>query len=274
MKKVLFGLAVSLILTVAHGQTEKINQIDSAGKQHGKWIVYLDYYWKTVKDSNEAVYYRYTYFDHGINTIRMGSRGSKGWKFEPATDTAGQKGKVKILDGEYKSFDKKGQLKFIQVFDKGEYVSYKEFNKSGKLYTRFDYKKKLNNEPNTYAIYIHRKNGDVECYYMSKGKYGWMAYGSPSDSVAKDTLKTIGDSTFATISYYLNGKLIGRQDKISVKAIGQSGQAPFKILHGQSTTWYYNGQKKSEGQFYYGKKTGQWKYWNKNGKEIQPKESS
>ena len=47
-------------------QTEKINQFDNQNKKNGKWIVYLDQKWNKV-DSSKAIYYRYTWYDHGIN---------------------------------------------------------------------------------------------------------------------------------------------------------------------------------------------------------------
>ena len=172
-----------------------------------------------------------------------------------------------MLNGEYKSYDKNSKLKFINVFNNGEYVQYKEYDKNGKMVTRIEYSKSPNYLPNTYLIYIYPKNGDLLCYYVPKNLSGHMAYGILADSTTRDTMKIVGDSTFATITYYLNGKMVGKQDKISVKQKGQAEPASYKIVHGHSTTWYYNGQKRSDGEYYYGKKIGEWHYWDKNGKE-------
>jgi hypothetical protein len=262
-------LIIFLFLTTifSYGQDEKVNQYDSIGKKHGKWVEYLDYYWNVKKDSSKAVYYRYTWYDHGLNTIQMGNRGRRGWKFEPVADTNGLNGKPKLLNGEYRSYDKNGQLRFFNVLDKGNYVLYIGYGKSGETKMKIEFMKRLNNIPHTYAMYIYKNDGDLLCYYMSKGpRGGWLAYGSHADSTSRDTLKIAGDSTFVTVHYFLNGKVVGKQDKISIKEPGKT--TPRRIMHGNSITWYYNGQKKSEGYFQYGKKTGEWKYWHKNGKEA------
>ena len=40
------------------------------------------------------------------------------------------------------------------------------------------------------------------------------------------------------------------------------------LHHGISTTWFPSGNKRSEGKYEFGLKTGEWKYWSKEGKEI------
>lgn len=254
----------------SYSQTVSINQLDSAGKKNGKWTVYLDYHWNEVKDSTKAVYYRYGHYKHGTKLISIGSRGSKKYTYEPANDTVGRKGELILLNGEYRSYDKGGALKFINVFDNGEYVSYKEFDKSGKMVTRIDFTLKFNMPAHTcYFIYVYKNDGYIECY-QGTGKTAFEVF---ADSATIDTTKIVGDSTFATISFYLCGKMVGKQGKLSVKSPGQKEPAAFQILHGHSVTWYYNGNKKSEGEYYYGKEVGVWKYWDRDGKEITKKGS-
>lgn len=99
MKQVLSLIFLLGLVEFGYSQTKPLNQLDSAGKKHGYWVEHLDYYWDITKDSNQAVYYWYLYFDHGQNTANFGKRGEKGWRFEPANDTIAQKGKSILLDG-------------------------------------------------------------------------------------------------------------------------------------------------------------------------------
>jgi len=46
--------------------------VDSNGKKDGKWILYFDAKGDKVKDSTTAVYWRYTYYDHGVHIYPMG----------------------------------------------------------------------------------------------------------------------------------------------------------------------------------------------------------
>ena len=225
--------------------------------------MYLDYNWKTVKDSSKAVYWRYTYFAHGKEIYNMGNRGGKSSKYDPVNDTTDRKGKLIMLNGEYKTYEK-GKLKYINVLMNGEYVSYIEYDKSGNAKTSIDYTKKCRDEPNSFTVYVYKKNRtEVFCFY--NGPYGWMGYGySNADSVKTETLKVIGDSTFYTQHVFKNGKLINEYSEIKIKKADGKTET---IKHGHTTSWYLNGQKKEEGNYYYGKKIGNWKRWDEKGKE-------
>lgn len=156
---------------------EKINQLDSIGKKNGKWIVYLDDSWKEVKDSCDAEYYRYTYYEHGVNLQPMGKFGGKNFKLESPVDSAGKNERIKLLDGEYKWYDAKGRLSSEHSLNKGEYIYSKEYYPSGKLMQHFDFTRTWNNQPNTWHISIYNKKDDgVKHYYFRNGKYGWMGY--------------------------------------------------------------------------------------------------
>lgn len=71
MKKLSLILLFLFALTTI-GQAQDLNKYDEKGKKHGKWKVYLDKYWKVLDDSSKAVYYRYTFYDHGENQHQMG----------------------------------------------------------------------------------------------------------------------------------------------------------------------------------------------------------
>ncbi len=142
------------LTTFIFGQTNSLNQIDSNGKKDGKWKVYLDKDWRKVDDSTKALFYRYTFFDHGTNIYPMGECGGKNYKLE-------QISKTKILDGEYKWFDGKGNLSSVHIFKNGEYVSCKEYFPTGELSQHFDYTKICEGQEYGWTVYCYDKKGNL-----------------------------------------------------------------------------------------------------------------
>lgn len=166
---------IFLGLTIAYGQTEPLNKLDSNGKKDGKWIAYLDKNWKHIDDSTNAVYYRYTFYSHGTNLNPMGPCGGKGWKLESTNSNNNQTGKIKLLDGEYKWYDDKGKLRFTHILKNGEYVSYKEYFPSGQLSQEFDYTKLWEGQPHSWYIAIYDKKGNLksQSYYRPDKNGKW-----------------------------------------------------------------------------------------------------
>lgn len=158
MKKSLlfFALLISQFLTA---QNEKLNQLDEAGKKDGKWMVYLDKNWKKIEDSSAAVYYRYTYYDHGDNIIPMGQWGDSDFKLEKTETTTTTN--TKLLNGEYKWYDSKGILSSVHYFHNGDYVSCKEYFSNGQLNQHFDYTKGCAGEAHSWTMYIYNKSGEL-----------------------------------------------------------------------------------------------------------------
>lgn len=154
----LFLIVFSLI---AFGQTDKLNQFDSNGKKHGKWVIYWDKSWKQV-DSVNGIYARYTFYDHGDNLNAMGPCGSNNWKLVSRSKSENKIGNAVLLDGEYDWTDSKDVVRFSFIIKNGEFVKYKEFSKSGVLTTIFDYTKLYNNQPHSYAIMQYKKNGELK----------------------------------------------------------------------------------------------------------------
>jgi hypothetical protein len=181
MKTKLTFFLVLALSTFSFAQQAQLNQRDSAGKKDGKWIVYLDDIWKEVKDSSDAKYYRYTYYDHGENLYPMGPCGRKKWRLEAPTDSLHKNEKIKLLDGEYKWYDADGRLSSAHSLSKGEYLHCREFYPSGKLEQHFDYTMKWNEQPHTWHITIYDKNDKAKKYYFRNGVNGWMGYYYPQD---------------------------------------------------------------------------------------------
>lgn len=83
-------------------------------------------------------------------------------------------------------------------------------------------------------------------------------------SFTVDTLNTNGDSTFVVVNGFYDNILAFHNQTIFLPNSC--------IIHGLSTHFYPNGVKKCEGNYVYGFKTNNWKYWNVSGREISESE--
>ncbi len=162
--KTLFTLPLFTLSLLALGQTS-INQLDTLGKRHGKWQIYLDDRWREVEDSTQAYYSKYAYYDHGKFTHHM-FKAKKKWKLEPPEGFIPQKGKPQLLEGTFKRINKKGKVMSIEEFHNGWYTSSKSFYPSGELFATW------NNTPQPdtgmpiiYPILNYTKDGQVRDYY-------------------------------------------------------------------------------------------------------------
>jgi hypothetical protein len=183
MKAKITLLILSLYLAVfSYGQKITLNQLDSNGKKDGTWIEYLSKKWKVLKDSNNAKYCRYVFYDHGKYILpRVFSSANK--KLEFTGDTTPKTIPI-LLDGEYKWYDRKGRLLTDGYYAKGEYVWFKSytwgiFNKKmtgQKIHENYDFTKKYNGQQYTFYLELSDKNGMIKYYFIRKDKYGWCAY--------------------------------------------------------------------------------------------------
>ena len=174
--KVRTFIVLSLLLLQLFGSAqEKINQLDENGRRHGKWKIYLHKEtWKTTDDSTKTEYYRFTYYDHGLNLYPMGPCGKKSYKLIIPEGEASEKQGTKLLDGEYTWLNNKGKLNSIQVFDKGEYVAAKEY-KGESLEQYFDYTRKAESHQHGWTLTQYKKDGGVKNTYIYKTIQGkWM----------------------------------------------------------------------------------------------------
>lgn len=164
MKTTLFTFILAVFSIQAKAQ---INQTDAEGKRDGLWLVYLDAAGDKTKDSTKAVYKRYTWHDHGTNVYPMGSLIETGGKIETTGATA-EKGKIVLLNGEYKCYNKKGVLFAIHKFDSGHYVSYTEYHPSGSIRTFFDYTKHCDGQEHSWHMYIYDATGKLTLEQCTK----------------------------------------------------------------------------------------------------------
>jgi hypothetical protein len=166
----------SVCFTTTHAQQGLINQTDSLKKKHGSWVIYLDQSWKETKDSVNAPYYRFTHFEHGVDTQPTGKR--KGYHL--VNQATGHK---QLLDGEYVWKDKNEVTRWVDVFRNGEPVSMTLFDKKGNKREYLDFQKQWRGVPNTYQIIIYRKNGKEEYYYMRPVNKHWAAYSGSKEGI-------------------------------------------------------------------------------------------
>lgn len=155
----LFFLFILLSSVFSIAQTEKLNQLDDKGKKHGKWVVYLDSHWSQLKDSSQATFYRYNYYDHGVSLYPMGPCGKKGWKMKMSNDRPPSA--YKLLDGTYTWYNKEGKISSEHILKNGEYVSCKEYYPTGELNQHFDYTKKCKGETHGWGAFIYDKEGKL-----------------------------------------------------------------------------------------------------------------
>ena len=166
--KSIISLLILLQTLNTFAQTEKLNQFDDKGKKHGKWVIYWDNNWKQV-DSVNAIYARYTFYDHGDNLNAMGPCGAKGWELVTNEYTSNKFGKALLLDGEFNWMDPKKVMRFSFVIKNGEFVSYKEYNKAGVMTAFFDYTKEYNGQKHSYKVNQYDKDGKLKSeMYMVK----------------------------------------------------------------------------------------------------------
>jgi hypothetical protein len=174
MKTYQFIFIFCILGSIANGQ---INQYDTNGKKHGKWIVYWDVNWKKT-DSVHAVYARYDFFHHGQTLQPMGPCGAKGYMLEEKPISNIKIGDAKLLDGEYTWYDQKGKIRFVLIIHKGEFVKYTEYRSSGILDQVFDYTKHYaDDQPYSWAITTYTKKGE-----RKNIGYGGLVFGKKASA--------------------------------------------------------------------------------------------
>lgn len=144
------------------GQSSGLNKLDDKGRKDGKWMVYLDHNWKRINDSSKAVYYRYTFYDHGQNIYPMGPCGKKGYKLESKAGNTSNGEKIQMLNGEYKWYDDKGKLSSVHVLKEGIYISCKEYYPNGEVHQFFDYTRRCEGQEQGWYLYVYDKNGKLK----------------------------------------------------------------------------------------------------------------
>lgn len=168
IKKNLFALFLCLCYVTVAAQNDTLNRHDAEGRKHGKWILYLDGLGAKVNDSTQAELYRYTWYDHGTHLQPMGHFTNKQGKVLKNGQELDLSGPAQLLDGEYKCYNKDKHLKFIHQFNKGEYISYKEFYVTGELQSHFDYMKHADGQPQSWLLTVYKKDGSIQYQEMIK----------------------------------------------------------------------------------------------------------
>lgn len=178
MKNTVILLFLISLATFSNAQTKGLDQVDSSGKRTGEWIVYLNKYWKTVRDSNKAAFSRYSYYEKGIDIQVMGRCGKR-WLIECDGKSLQKKAGVTQLNGEYKWTDRKGKIRCLASFKNGECLSFKWFYPSGEIQSVWDYTKQYKEQPHSYWFAEYDKKGNAKEYYFRKASQnasGWYCF--------------------------------------------------------------------------------------------------
>jgi hypothetical protein len=175
-------LALCMGIAVFSNSQNKINQLDSAGKKHGPWIVYLDNNWKEVTDSTKASFSRYAYFYNGINNQPVDPC-QQGWYFLNNGGNNLQRGRTKLLDGQYTWTDNRGNTRCVALFKNGECQYFKWYYPSGTIQTYYNYTKNWKDQDHSYFISAYDKNGIATYSYWRKGPDGWGSLVSNKDGI-------------------------------------------------------------------------------------------
>ena len=188
MKTKIILLACFLSIALfAYSQHDAIKKLNETVKKNGTSIEYLNANWKVVKDSTQAVYYRYVYYGNGTNTNPVGDYSRVNAKLEHKESKDAKKTKLTMLDGEYKWYDKDGHLLIYVYYLKGECMWLKDYTRmaADKIVTSndirlfCDMRNTYNDQPHTYRIEDYEKKGTMLVKYMRNDKDGWRAYAEP-----------------------------------------------------------------------------------------------
>jgi len=243
-----------------------LNQFDKNDKKHGKWEIYESYQWQDMESPDDAHYLRYTFYDHGVDLNGMGQLAIKKNTIEHEGPVEEQIKGLKLMSGTYNVLDSKRRLLFVHELINGEYISYKEFNKSGKLKTEMDYLQGYMEQEHTYKVTTYNKSGKATVFFhQNTDKWGWIALQASyePDSIATVELKTSGDTLFVSEKWFRNGRIDNEVEKIYFT---DKGRGFFDgMYHGSYLAWYGNGNKEYDGVYHFGVHLPGWKSWNPDG---------
>ena len=183
MKHNLLKLIFFFLPTFASAQPDTLNQFDSTGLKNGWWVDYLNSNLGEINDAKtDTVYYRYTFYDHGFNLVKMGSIGTKKYTIATPMNLVPDHTGFILLDGEFISLDKNVTTRFLLNANKGHLTVYEEYYESGKMSHFFDYTKLWKGVAHTFYSCGYNKDGVLtwDMYFhkggFKNGKEVWMLW--------------------------------------------------------------------------------------------------
>jgi hypothetical protein len=161
-------LFISLFVINVFGQPA-IRSLNKNGKRQGKWPVYLDNKWRSVKDTVNPTFIAYDKYVNGRSYCALIGKYKMPFRYE--TTASG-----KLLNGEYKWYDKKNRLKAVYVFENGETVTIDQYRKNGELEFHFDFKIIYDNNPYTYGMYWYYPKTGESVFFIRKDSLSSTVY--------------------------------------------------------------------------------------------------
>lgn len=161
---------------------DTLNQRDSTGKKNGYWVLYLNRSLHNKKDSNRACYYRYTYYDHGVNLYPMGGVDKK-WTLTHTPSNNKHMGTITELDGTFTWKDNKGITRAVITYKNGLCCIFRWFYPSGEEYYTWDYTRPFRKQAHTYTYYFYDKHRNIKYYYFRKINGQWLLIRGSKDEI-------------------------------------------------------------------------------------------
>lgn len=170
---------------------DTLNKYDVNKHRTGYWVEYLNKNLLPAENKKEAVFYRYAYFENGIEIFPNWVGGIYApsntiLKFEDRTHLA-KKDTVVLLNGKHQVYNKMGVLIGEDYYTNGMLKYSKNYYKNGQLSEYVDYRKKYNQIPFSFLNIGYTKSRQLwanEYWYWKNGKsYTVKNWNTLSDSM-------------------------------------------------------------------------------------------
>jgi len=146
---------------------------DSTGNKSGYMTEYLDKHLLVVDSEKKAAYFRYAYYENGRNLcLNLSNTG----RFILVDSTLHQTEQfnIQLLHGTYVIKDKKGRVRLIHSYHKGNLLSIKAFDEKGLQNIDLDYTYKYQGQVGAYKLIEKSEDNICWCTIIKKVEGKWV----------------------------------------------------------------------------------------------------
>lgn len=186
MKKTFLPFILFIICNVCLSQipdTDTLNKYNEQKNKHGYWLIYLTDKLCITENKNDAYYYTILYYDNGYSAdgffcnVVCKTRSMSASFIAP--QTAAVKGTPVLLNGNFKTFNKQGNIILNETFINGvpTIVEDYSYDKNGLYKSKiiYDCTKRFNNQPCSFYVQIIVDEKIKSKYYYGKNNKGkWV----------------------------------------------------------------------------------------------------
>jgi hypothetical protein len=173
-----------LISSISHSQSfrDTVNHFNSKHQKNGYWVIYLNERLVPVKDTSQARFYGFNYYDNGV-LVGFFPAANQSRKRAKKIDYHGLdpiKGKILLLDGRITYYEKDSAT-LDEVYENGIPLCRRGFfwdRRGQPAYTQIlNYKKEFKNETGSfYYEYLQRKDTLEKIWYRKKSDVWRLHY--------------------------------------------------------------------------------------------------